>query len=159
MTHVTTRQSANLRLVCLALCLTLAAPLLAQDRPVARHIPASEAAEIIDKALAAKQPQLASSPHYNMQVLRRAEPGTPEFHQKRTHVFFIQDGEATLVTGGAFEGQRELSPGELRGTSISNGSTMVLRKGDVVVVPAATLHWFREVRPQITYYSVNIDEP
>ena len=143
----------------LALVLIVAAPLLAQDRPVARHIPASEATAIIEKALAAKQPQLASAANYNMQVLRRAEAGVSEFHQKRTHIFFIQDGEATLVTGGTLEGQKELSAGELRGTGVSGGTTVELKKGDVVVVPAATVHWFREVRPQVTYYSVNIDQP
>lgn len=143
----------------LALCLIVAAPVLAQDRPAARHIPASEATAIIEKALAAKQPQLASAANYNMQVLRRTEAGMSEFHLKRTHVFFIQDGEATLVTGGTLEGQKETGPGELRGTSVAGGTTMQLRKGDVVVVPAATVHWFREVRPQVTYYSVNIDQP
>ena len=121
--------------------------------------PAGEAASIIQKAIAAKQPQLASASNFNMMVLIRAEPGTPEFHQKRTHVFFIQDGEATFVSGGSFEGPKEISPGEIRGTSIVNGISVQLRKGDVVVVPAATPHWFREVRPQITYYSVNIDQP
>ena len=64
---------ANLTLAFLTLCVALTAPVRAQDRPVARHIPASEAAAIIDKALASKQPQLASSSNYNMQVLRRAE--------------------------------------------------------------------------------------
>lgn len=147
------------RTLWLPLCLIVALPVLAQDRPVARHIPASEATSIIAKALADKQPQLASAANYNMQVLRRTEAGVSEFHQKRTHVFFIQDGEATLVTGGALEGRKETGPGELRGTSVSGGTTVQLKKGDVVVVPAATVHWFRDVRPQITYYSVNIDQP
>jgi mannose-6-phosphate isomerase-like protein (cupin superfamily) len=130
-----------------------------QDHPPAIHIPASDAASFIDKALATKQTQLASTSEYNLQVLRRTEAGTPEEHLKRTHVFFIYEGEATLVTGGSFVGQHEISPGELRGTSIANGRTVQLRKGDVVVVPAGTPHWFREVRPQITYYSVNIEQP
>jgi mannose-6-phosphate isomerase-like protein (cupin superfamily) len=141
-----------------ALCLTVVS-LTAQDRKSVVHVPAGEATSIIEKALAAKQPQLAAASNYNVNVLRRAEAGTPEFHLTRTHVFFIQDGEATFVTGGSFEGQKEISPGEIRGTSIANGTVMQLRKGDVVVVPAATPHWFREVRPQITYYSVNIDQP
>ena len=133
--------------------------LLAQDQKPAVYVPAAEAASIIQKALAAKQPQLAAASNYDVQVLRRAEAGTPEFHLKRTHVFFIQDGEATFVSGGTFEGQKEISPGEIRGTAIVNGTTVQLRRGDVVVVPAGTPHWFREVRPQVTYYSVNIDQP
>jgi mannose-6-phosphate isomerase-like protein (cupin superfamily) len=141
-----------------AVCLTVV-PLLAQNRSAVLHVPAGEAASIIEKALADKKPQLAAAPNYNMMVLRRAEPATPEFHLKRSHVFFIQDGEATFVSGGTIEGQKETGPGEIRGTSITNGTTMQLKKGDVVVVPAATPHWFKEVRPQITYYSVNIDQP
>ena len=123
------------------------------------HVSAAEAASIIANALAAKQPQLAVASNYNVQVLRRDQSAIPEFHLRRTHVFFVQDGEATFVSGGSFEGQKEIAPGEIRGTSIANGTTVQLRKGDVVVVPAGTPHWFREVRPQITYYSVNIDQP
>jgi mannose-6-phosphate isomerase-like protein (cupin superfamily) len=149
----------------LALGILLITSAFAQDPPRASaappaiHIPASDAASFIDKALATKQTQLASTSEYNLQVLRRTEAGTPEEHLKRTHVFFIYEGEATLVMGGSFVGQHEISPGELRGTSIANGRTVQLRKGDVVVVPAGTPHWFREVRPQITYYSVNIEQP
>ena len=134
-------------------------PLFAQDQKPVVYVPAAEAASIIQKALTAKQPQLAAASNYDVQVLRRAEAGVPEFHLKRTHVFFIQDGEATFVSGGTFEGQKEISPGEIRGTAIANGTTVQLRRGDVVVVPAGTPHWFREVRPQVTYYSVNIDQP
>lgn len=143
----------------LALLVTVAAPVFAQNTPIARHIPAGEAASILDKALAARQPQLASGGNYNLQVVRRAEPGMVEFHLKRAHVFFIQDGEATLVTGGTMEGPKDTGPGEQRGTSVSGGTTVLLRKGDVVTVPAATVHWFKDVRPQVTYYSVNIDQP
>ena len=154
-----TRRFRLLQVLVLTLCL-IAMPLHGQDRDKSVvHVPADAAASIIEKALAAKQPQLAAASNYNLQVLRRAEAGTPEFHLKRTHIFFIQAGEATFVSGGSFEGQREVSPGEIRGTSIANGTTVQLRKGDVVVVPAATPHWFREVRPDVTYYSVNIDQP
>jgi mannose-6-phosphate isomerase-like protein (cupin superfamily) len=151
-------RSWMLRIVALTLCLAVVS-VRAQGGKATVHVPATEAASIIAKALAAKQPQLASASNYNVQVLRRAEAGTPEFHAKRTHVFFIQDGEATFMSGGTIEGQKEISAGELRGTSMTNGTIVQLRPGDVVVVPAATPHWFREVRPQITYYSVNIDQP
>ena len=159
MIRITTLQRAGLTLAALALCATMPASIAAQDKTAARHIPAAEAAAILEKALSSKQPQLASASNFNLMVVRRAEPAMSEFHQKRAHVFFVFDGEATLVTGGTIQGSKELSPGELRGTGVANGATMQLHKGDVVVVPAATPHWFADVRPQITYYSVNIDQP
>ena len=144
----------------LAVCVTLM-PLLAQNRNTTTvvHVPAGDAASTIQKAIAAKMPQLATGSNFNMMVLIRAEAGTPEFHAKRVHVFFIQDGEATFVSGGSIEGAKDTGPGEIRGTSIANGTTMTLRKDDVVVVPAGTPHWFKEVRPKVTYFSVNIDQP
>ena len=145
-------------LVVAALSVSIAS-VMAQGTQAARHIPASEATAIIEKALASKQTQLAAGKNYNLMVLRRTGVSEAEFHQKRTHVFFIQDGEATFVTGGEMVEMRETGPGERRSKSVSNGTTVTLHKGDVVVVPPATIHWFKEAPTQVTYYSVNIDEP
>jgi len=36
------------------------------------------------------------------------------------------------------------------------GQTHHLTKGDVIVVPATTPHWFKEVHQSVSYYAVKV---
>ena len=72
-------------------------------------------------------------------------------------IALIVDGGATLITGGTVVGRKESRSGEVSGTDLQNGQMHRLRKGDVVVVPAGTPHWWQEVQPTITLYQVNVE--
>lgn len=89
----------------------------------------------------------------------RAEAGHVEVHDKETDVFYVVDGEATLVTGGKMEGGIVASPGQWRGTSIQGGEDHHLIKGDVIVIPAGIPHWYKEVPKSITYFVVKMVKP
>ena len=69
------------------------------------------------------------------------------------------EGDATFVTGGTMVGGKSTGPGQLRGTGIDGGQTMQLKKGDVVLVPAGTPHWFKEVPKSVVYYTVKAIRP
>jgi len=56
-------------------------------------------------------------------------------------------------------GSKTASPGQLLGTDIRNGQSHHLSKGDVIVVPAGTPHWFKEVPQPISYYVVKVIKP
>jgi quercetin dioxygenase-like cupin family protein len=86
----------------------------------------------------------------------RTGPGQVEVHEKETDVFHVIDGEATFVTGGTMVGGKTTKPGQLVGTSITGGETHHLSKGDVMVIPAGTPHWFKEVPKSISYYVVKV---
>ncbi len=86
----------------------------------------------------------------------RMGPGQVEVHDKETDVFYVTEGDATFVTGGSMVGGKTTEPGQVRGTSISGGENHHLTKGDVMVVPAGTPHWFKEVPKSITYYVVKV---
>ena len=44
------------------------------------------------------------------------------------------------------------------GAEIQGGESHHVMKGDVVVIPAGTPHWFKEVPTKtIAYYAINID--
>jgi quercetin dioxygenase-like cupin family protein len=58
------------------------------------------------------------------------------------------------MTGG-----KDTTPGQHLGTGIEGGETHHLVKGDVVVVPAGTPHWFKEVPGTISYYVVKVLKP
>jgi mannose-6-phosphate isomerase-like protein (cupin superfamily) len=86
----------------------------------------------------------------------RAGPGQVEVHEKETDIFYVVEGDATLVTGGTMTGGRQTGPGQMRGTDVQGGQTQHLKKGDVVVIPAGIPHWFKEVSPTINYLTVKV---
>lgn len=91
---------------------------------------------------------------YQVHTSRRNQAGEVEVHGVDTDVFYVLSGSATLVTGGRMVGGREIGPNEQRGTSIEGGTTRRIGKGDVVVIPAGTPHWFKEIDGPVTYYAV-----
>jgi mannose-6-phosphate isomerase-like protein (cupin superfamily) len=68
-----------------------------------------------------------------------------EVHDTKTDVIYVQDGGATFVTGGKMIGGKLTKPGQYLGTEIQGGESHHLTKGDAIVVPAGTPHWFKEV--------------
>ncbi|HYR83228.1 MAG TPA: cupin domain-containing protein [Terriglobia bacterium] len=107
----------------------------------------------------AKGGPLASGPDYRVTGNRRAGPGQVEVHDKETDIFYVIDGEATVVTGGTVIGGKTTAPDQIRGTEIQGGETRHLAKGDFVVIPAGTPHWFKEVPKSINYYTVKVVKP
>jgi mannose-6-phosphate isomerase-like protein (cupin superfamily) len=85
---------------------------------------------------------------------RRNAPGKAEVHTRDTDIFYVQEGSATLVTGGIVADPAETEPDEIRGTAIIGGDIHVIRKGDVIIIPAGTPHWFKDVGGPVTYYTV-----
>lgn len=91
---------------------------------------------------------------YMVHASRREAAGVAEIHEQDADIMYVLDGEATVVTGGTAVDAKRTGPGELRGTSINGGETRVIRKGDVVVIPAGVPHWFQKVTNPFLYYVV-----
>jgi glc operon protein GlcG len=94
--------------------------------------------------------------NYMVHASRRVAPGEAEVHTEDTDIIHVLAGSATLVTGGSVEGGRVTAPGELRGDSIAQGETRQIAKGDVIIVPRGTPHWFKAVRGPLHYYVVKV---
>jgi mannose-6-phosphate isomerase-like protein (cupin superfamily) len=88
-------------------------------------------------------------------------------HDKVSEVYQVLEGSATLVTGGTIVNpQRRTSTQEevtqingpgVSGASIDGGVSRQITKGDMVIIPAGTPHWFPEIQETITYTVVRID--
>jgi mannose-6-phosphate isomerase-like protein (cupin superfamily) len=102
---------------------------------------------------------IASGPDYAISIGRRTGPGQVEVHDKETDTFYVLDGEATFITGGTMIGGRVSRPGQQLGTEIQGGQTHHLSKGDVIVIPAGSPHWFKEVPKPFTYYMIKVIRP
>ena len=94
--------------------------------------------------------------NYMVHASRREKPGQAEIHTKDTDVIYVLDGKATFVTGGEAVETKEVAANELRGSSIRNGETRQIAKGDVIVVPTGVPHQFLEVTDPFLYYVVKV---
>lgn len=94
--------------------------------------------------------------NYMVHASRRDAAGMAELHELDADIIYVLDGTATFVTGGTISESRSIAPGEIRGASIQGGETRKLVKGDVIIVPAGTPHWFQQVTAPFTYYVVKV---
>lgn len=114
-----------------------------------------------DKVSAAlsKGGPLVNAPNLLVSGSHREKGGQVEVHEKETDVLYVVDGAATFVTGGTMVGGKTTKPGQMLGSDIKGGQTHHLTKGDVIVVPAGTPHWFKEVPQTVSYYVVKVLKP
>ena len=94
--------------------------------------------------------------NYMVHTSRRDKPGLAEIHTLDTDIIYVMEGTATFVTGGTAIDAREIAPNEIRGLRIEGGDTRQLSKGQVIVVPNNTPHWFKEVNGEFLYYTIKV---
>jgi mannose-6-phosphate isomerase-like protein (cupin superfamily) len=70
----------------------------------------------------------------------RTASGGAEVHAHYDDIFFVTEGKANLVTGGSVVDAKTDSEGETKGSSIQNGKSETIAKGDVVHIPAGMPH-------------------
>ena len=100
---------------------------------------------------------IANEGTYRINVVRRTKPGNAMAHTtgpaKGTEVHYIIDGAATVVTGGTI-----LRPTAAGATpTIEGGETHHVSKGDVLVIPAGTPHWYKSIEGSVTYLETRFD--
>jgi glc operon protein GlcG len=93
---------------------------------------------------------------YVVYAVRRDKPGGVEQHALDTDLVFVLEGSATFVTGGSVVDARTLRANETTGTRIRDGEARQLSRGDVIIVPNGTPHWFSDVSPTIGYFAVKV---
>jgi mannose-6-phosphate isomerase-like protein (cupin superfamily) len=103
------------------------------------------------------QPLLALAP-YGANLEYRAAIGPSAVHKKYAEFFYVVDGSATLVTGGKLANEKS-NGDNLSGTGIEGGSPRQVAKGDFVIVPEGTPHWFSVINGNITLMSFRLPRP
>jgi mannose-6-phosphate isomerase-like protein (cupin superfamily) len=96
--------------------------------------------------------------HYRINMVRRTKPQGAIAHSDGTEVHHIIDGAATFVTGGTIV---RATNAEARGgnATIEGGQSRRVAKGDVILIPAGTPHWYKDLDGSITYLEVRFDLP
>ena len=93
--------------------------------------------------------------HYRINVVRRTSAQGAIAHPDGTEVHHIIEGAAILVTGGTIA----RPPGAGNTATIEGGDSRRVAKGDVILVPAGTPHWYKDLEGPLTYLEVRFDLP
>jgi uncharacterized protein GlcG (DUF336 family)/mannose-6-phosphate isomerase-like protein (cupin superfamily) len=94
--------------------------------------------------------------NYMVHTSRRDKPGQAEIHTLDTDIIYVMQGTAAFVTGGSAVEAKEIAPNEIRGSRIEGGDARQLKKGDVIIVPNNTPHWFKDVSGEFLYYTIKV---
>jgi len=155
------------RLIRLAICLTCVsvAPFSAfaqtQSAPPPAPAPgspatfksAAELAAVLQKATVnaggMSSSSVTNNDQYRVSLVHRDKPAGALAHPGNTELLYITEGSGTVVTGGTIVPAEAGKP-----ASIANGVTQRITKGDVIIVPAGSAHWFAVVDAPITYLEV-----
>ena len=96
---------------------------------------------------------------YSANLEYRASVGPAAVHEREAEIFYVIDGSATLVTGGKLVKESRTNPENLTGTGIEGGTPQAVAKGDFVIVPENTPHWFSTINGTITLMSLHVPRP
>jgi glc operon protein GlcG len=94
--------------------------------------------------------------NYKIHASHRDSAGMAEVHARDTDIIYVLEGNATFVTGGKVIDGNATAQDEIRGKGLDGGETRKLTKGDVIVVPGGTPHWFKQVSNPFDYYVVKV---
>jgi mannose-6-phosphate isomerase-like protein (cupin superfamily) len=128
--------------------------LSAADDSAVAYVPHDKAAPFI----MVKGGTMIPGADFEVQGTHRDKPGGIEVHVKERDVFYVVDGEATVVAGGTLVNPKETRAGQMTGTAIDGGTTYHLAKGDVMTIPAGVPHQFTETKG-IGYFVVKVKKP
>ena len=84
----------------------------------------------------------STRPTDSVLIVHRDGPSEAEIHQKEADFIVMQEGEGTILVGGTMLESREDRPTELRGKPGTGGKMYALKAGEMLYVPANTVHQF-----------------
>jgi mannose-6-phosphate isomerase-like protein (cupin superfamily) len=137
----------------------------AAEQPKVDHL---TMAELLDKAKAlegsagakgAASTKLNEYPNHYTMIALRNKNGSAEVHEKYADIFVILRGEATLLSGGTVVDAKTVSPGEIVGTQVKDGSQTQVHEGDVLHIPANLPHQLLvPEKSELVYFVVKVKE-
>jgi mannose-6-phosphate isomerase-like protein (cupin superfamily) len=77
-------------------------------------------------------------------------------HEREAEMFYVVDGAGTLVTGGTLRDEKRTNADNLTGSAIDGGTPRRVAKGDWVMVPEKTAHWFTQIDGTLVLMSIHL---
>jgi len=152
----------------IALISLLASATMAQQPAAPATKTYTSAAEINALIAKAKSERKGDAPIVQENILRldpysagleyRGAVGPAAIHEKEAEFFYVIDGSGTLVTGGRLTEEKR-NGDNLTGTGIEGGTPRTVGKGDFIVVPENTAHWFSKIDGTLVLMSLHVKRP
>lgn len=99
---------------------------------------------------------VANTDQYRINIVHREKPAGAISHAGNTELHYIIDGAATIVTGGTIV---RPTGGNANAAIIEHGETRHMKKGDIIIVPAGSPHWYKDIEGAVTYLEVRFVAP
>jgi mannose-6-phosphate isomerase-like protein (cupin superfamily) len=151
--------------IVLLLASTMTSPLKAQSATDATKLftSAADVQTLIAKAKAERkdgepmvtEPILTLAP-YKVDLEYRAGVRPPSIHVREAEILYVIEGSGTFVMGGKLVNEVQTDPANPTGTSIQGGTTRSVAKGDFMVVPQGTPHWFNKINGTMVTMSLHV---
>ncbi len=104
------------------------------------------------------EPILRLAP-YNANLEYRASVGPAAVHETEAELFYVIEGSATMITGGKLVGETRTNAANLSGTGIEGGKSQAVAKGDFIIVPENTPHWFSAINGSVVLMTLHVPRP
>jgi mannose-6-phosphate isomerase-like protein (cupin superfamily) len=86
----------------------------------------------------------------------RVSVGPASVHETEAELFYVLEGSGTVVTGGTLKDERRTNPQNLTGSGIQGGDARKVTKGDVILVPEKTPHWYSAIDGTLVLMSIHL---
>jgi mannose-6-phosphate isomerase-like protein (cupin superfamily) len=96
---------------------------------------------------------------YNANLEYRSSVGPAAVHENEAELFYVIDGTATMVTGGKLTTEDRTNPQNLSGKGIEGGEVRTVAKGDFIIVPEKTPHWFSKIDGVLVLMTLHLPRP
>ena len=96
---------------------------------------------------------------YNASLEYRSAVGPASVHELEAEMFYVIDGSATMITGGTLVNEKRTNAENLSGTGIEGGDSRTVAKGDFIIVPEKTPHWFSAINGTLILMSLHVPRP
>lgn len=152
---------------------------------IAPYVSATEVGQLIDRARSMRKPgqalvvqPIAAAAPYTVLMEYRVAATAPLVHECDSEIFFVVAGSGMMMLGGALVEPRQVhlvmtKTGEpvpddsdraklarssnWTGTGATDGRAIRLSRGDVVIVPPGTVHWFNRIDDSLAMVSLHAD--
>ena len=154
-----------MRIASITIAILLTAGFAANAQQPATPKAFASAADVQALAEKAKQTRKANQPTVSQPIVQAAPytanlesrnaVGPASIHEKEAEMFYVVDGSATLITGGKLVNETR-NGDNLSGTAVEGGAARQITKGDFVMVPENTAHWFSKIDGTLLIMSIHL---
>ena len=103
------------------------------------------------------QPIVGLAPYTaNLEHRVAGVPAPASVHEREAEMFYVVEGSGTLVTGGKLKDEKRTNAENLTGSGVDGGTPRKIARGDWVMVPEKTPHWFQQIDGTIVLMSIHL---